>query len=72
MRNPSAAGDLEKALADAGQSAGTNVEVIALDVLDETPPARVVVPSTSETFVQARGATPPEQIRQVLALTYRV
>jgi NAD(P)-dependent dehydrogenase (short-subunit alcohol dehydrogenase family) len=51
----------------------TEVAVAIADAIHaDPPPARVVVPASSGFIVQARGATPPEQLRQLLAQSYGV
>ena len=51
-------------------------EAVAVAVADaieaDPPPARVVVPEASTFIVQARGATPPEQLRSMLSQSYGV
>jgi NAD(P)-dependent dehydrogenase (short-subunit alcohol dehydrogenase family) len=45
---------------------------IADAIHSDPPPARVVMPVESAGFVSARGAMPPEQLRDVLRQTYGV
>jgi NAD(P)-dependent dehydrogenase (short-subunit alcohol dehydrogenase family) len=53
-----------------------NPEEVATAVADaihaDPPPARVVVPASSHGVVAARGPTPPEQLRNLLAASYGV
>jgi NAD(P)-dependent dehydrogenase (short-subunit alcohol dehydrogenase family) len=53
-----------------------NPEEVATAVADaihpDPPPARVLVPASSHGVVAARGPTPPEQLRNLLAASYGV
>jgi len=49
------------------------VAVAVADAIEaDPPPARVVVPPESGFIVEARGATPPEQLRDLLAKSYGI
>lgn len=53
---------------DPGEVARAVADAIAAD----PPPARVVVPATSAFIVTARGATPPEELRALVAQSYGI
>ena len=61
---------------EAMMRAANTPEDVAVAIADaihaDPPPARVVVPATSEAVVQARGPMAPEQLRQLVAQTYGV
>jgi NAD(P)-dependent dehydrogenase (short-subunit alcohol dehydrogenase family) len=55
------------------QANPAEVAVAVADAIDaDPPPARVVVPASSAGVVTARGATPPEQLRSLLAASYGI
>lgn len=61
---------------EAMMNAADTPEDVALAIADaihaEVPPARVVVPASSEGIAQARGPMPPEQLRGLMGQTYGV
>lgn len=60
--------DSMRANSDPGEVARAVADAIAAD----PPPARVVVPESSAFIVTARGATPPEDLRALVAQSYGI
>jgi NAD(P)-dependent dehydrogenase (short-subunit alcohol dehydrogenase family) len=55
------------------QACPEEVAVAVADAIEaDPPPAWVVVPASSAGVVAARGATPPEQLRSLLAASYGI
>ena len=61
---------------EAMMNAADTPEDVAVAIADaihaDVPPARVVVPASSEGIAQARGPMPPEQLRDLMRQTYGV